>query len=423
VAPHADTELVSKDSVLSRWRARTVGLLRDVPTLVVDAGIALACYVAAVATALSLNCTQWWVMLLAALASLPLIWRRRYPIPVTAALGVGTTGLALAHATEGVPFGQLVATYTFASLSGPPGRLLGVLGTVVGVFVSMVIPSAPVTAFPVVGTGFAGAYALGTGVRARRDRIALLEERTRLLAKEQAVTAAQERERIARDMHDILAHSVSLIVVQAEAGPVVLRSDPDRAEAAFDTIAATGREALAQLRRALGVLRAEEASRHPQPDLGALPALAQAGREAGLEVSLEQHGAPRPVPAEVGAAAYRVVQESLTNVIKHAQASRVWIRLEWDGDHLRVDVRDDGRGRAGPGGSDGHGRERNAGQGPGGGNGRASGPPDGAAGGQGLVGMRERVAACGGRLSAGPSQDGGGFRVAATLPAPAGPDA
>jgi signal transduction histidine kinase len=406
---------VSKDSVLPRWRDRTVALLRDIPPLVVDAGIALACYVAAVATAANHDRAQWWVMLLAAVASLPLIWRRRYPITVTVVLGAGTVGLALSHAIEQVPFGQLVATYTFASLSGPVGRLTGVLGTVVGVSLSLVIPGTPVTAFPAVGTAFTGAYALGTGVRARRDRIALLEERTRRLAEEHVAAAAQERERIARDMHDILAHSVSLIVVQAEAGPVVLRSDPDRAEAAFDTIAATGREALTQLRRALGVLRAEEASRHPQPDLGGLPALAQAGREAGLEVSLEQHGGPRPVPAEVESAAYRVVQESLTNVIKHARASRVWIRLDWDGDDLRVDVRDDGKGRSGDG--EGRGRDHRAGPGPSGGNGRASGPPDGAAGGQGLVGMRERVAACGGRLSTGPGPDGSGFRVAATLPA------
>jgi signal transduction histidine kinase len=408
---------VSKDGLVTRWRDRIVALLRDIPPLVVDTGIALACYVAAVATAANHRHATWWVILLAAVASLPLIWRRRYPLPVTVVLGIGTVGLAWGHAIEQVPFGQLVATYTFASLSTPAGRLTGVLGTVIGVFLSLVIPGTPVTALPAIGTAFTGAYALGTGVRARRDRIALLEERTRRLAEEQVAAAAQERERIARDMHDILAHSVSLIVVQAEAGPVVLRSDPDRAEAAFDTIAATGREALAQLRRALGVLRADEASRHPQPDLGGLPALAQAGREAGLEVSLEQHGGPRPVPAEVESAAYRVVQESLTNVIKHARASRVWIRLDWDGEGLRVDVRDDGQGRGDAGGSDGRVRDHRAGPAPSGGNGRASGPPDGAAGGQGLVGMRERVAACGGRLSTGPGPDGSGFRVAAVLPA------
>jgi signal transduction histidine kinase len=360
--------------------------IRALPPLAVDVGIAIACYGAAIANAVDRGRISWWVTLLAAGASLPLIWRRRAPILVTAVTGVGTLALALADATGQLPYGQLVATCTFASLCTAFWRLVGVLGTTAGVTASLAIPREKLAAWAVVVAAFAGAYALGTSARARRDRIALLEERAHRLAESNAAAAAQERERIARDMHDILAHSISLVVVQAEAGPVVVRSDPDRAERVFDNIATAGREALEQLRRTLGMLRGSD-TRAPQPDLGELSTLAEQGRRAGLEVSLEQYGQARPAAAEVEVAAYRMVQESLTNTIKHAQAKRVWIRLDWDTDALRLDIRDDGHG--------------------------PTGEP---AGGHGLIGMRERVAACGGRLRVGPGPDGTGFQVAATLP-------
>jgi signal transduction histidine kinase len=361
---------------------------RALPPLAVDTGIALVCFGAAVASALDRRGeVRWWVVLLAMLANLPLIWRRRFPITVTAVCGIGTTALSVAEVAGQVPFGQLVATYTFAAFSPPLWRLIGVLGSVGGIAVSMLVPRQPAFVAAVVVAAFVAAYALGTSTRARRDRIALLEERTRRLAESHAAAAAGERERIARDMHDILAHAMSLVVVQAEAGPVVVRSDPARAEAAFDNIAAAGREALAQLRRTLGVLRAEERAMHPQPELSGLSTLAEQGRQAGLDVSLEQHGEPRPMPVEAEVAAYRMVQESLTNTIKHANASRVWITLDWETERLRLAVTDDGAGASGDG-----------------------------AGGHGLVGMRERVTACGGLLSTGPGPDGAGFRVVATLP-------
>lgn len=367
--------------------------LRALPPLAVDTGIAVVCYGATVAAAFDKDHASGPAFLLAALASLPLVWRRRYPIPVTVLTGAGTVGLALIEALGHLPFSQVVATYTFASLCTPLGRLVGVLGTAAGITVSMLVPQEPVTVVGIVVAIFAAAYALGTSARARRDRIALLEERTRRLAESHAAAAAQERERIARDMHDILAHSISLIVVQAEAGPVVVRTKPDRAEAAFDTIARTGRDALAQLRRTLGILRGGQSggedSRQPQPDLGGIAALAEQGRRAGLEVSLEEHGQARPLPAEVAVTAYRMVQESLTNTLKHAAASRFWIRLYWDTDQLRVDVWDNGRGPRGETDNGGH----------------------------GLVGMRERVAACGGQLAIGQGSDGAGFHVTATLPA------
>jgi signal transduction histidine kinase len=370
---------------------------RDVPPLVVDAAIAGACVLSVTVVALVDDRLQWWVVALATLNALPLIWRRRYPFTVTAVTGAFTTWLAIADVLGDLPAAQLVATYTFAALCPPLRRLIAMLGTVAGVSVSILVPHEEVLAIGEAMIMFTVAYALGTSARARRNRIAMLEERAQRLAEEQAATATRERERIAREMHDILAHSMSLVVVQAEAGPVAVRTDPDKAEQVFDTISATARDALAQLRRALGVLRADrpdeagEATRVPQPDLDALPPLVAGVRQAGLAATLEEHGDRRAVPPDLAATAYRIVQESLTNTVKHARASQVRVRLDWRERALRLEVRDDGRGPA-------------AGNG---------GP-----GGRGLVGMRERVAAAGGELSAGPGEDGTGFRVSASLPLP-----
>jgi signal transduction histidine kinase len=305
---------------------------------------------------------------------------------VTTISGVTTTWLAIPGAAGDLPAAQLVVTYTFAALCPPVERLVAVAGTVLGITLSIVIPQESVLNLGVVGIAFAMAYALGTAARARRDRITMLEERTRRLAGEQDAAATRERERIAREMHDILAHSMSMVVIQAEAGPVAVRTDPDKAEEVFDTISETAREALAQLRRALGVLRADSAERRPQPGLDALPELVAGVRRTGLTVTLEQDGEPRPVPTDLAATAYRIVQESLTNTVRHAAASSVRVRLGWRAGALRLEVYDDGSGPAGDG--DGH----------------------------GLVGMRERVAAVGGELSLGPGPGGIGYRVAASLP-------
>jgi signal transduction histidine kinase len=361
---------------------------RRLPPFAVDVVIAAVCWVNVVIQALIDGHLTWQIGLLATANALPLLWRRRYPVSVTAISGLSTTWLAIVGTAGDLPAAQLVATYTFAALCPPLGRLIGVAGTVVGITLSIVIPKDDVLNLGVVGIAFAVAYALGTAARARRDRIAMLEERTRRLAGEQDATAIRERERIAREMHDILAHSMSMVVIQAEAGPVAVRTDPDKAEEVFDTISATAREALQQLRRALGVLRSEEAARRPQPGLDALPELVAGIRRTGLAVTLEEDGEARAVPPDVAAAAYRIVQESLTNAVKHAAASSVRVRLGWRDRALRLEVCDDGRGPADT-------REP---------------------GGHGLIGMRERVTAAGGELSLGPGPGGVGYRVAASLP-------
>jgi signal transduction histidine kinase len=365
--------------------------------MAVDTAVALLCYAATALPMIDESPRRPWVFALAALGSFPLAWRRRYPIAVALAVGAGTIALSLLHLLHDIPYGQVVATYTFASLSPPLLRLIGIAGTALGIAVSLLAGgTSKLWDIGYVGVAFVAAYAVGTGARARRDRIAMLEERERRLAGAHEAAAARERERIGRDMHDILAHSISLIVVQAEAGPVVVRSDPDRAEAVFDAIAVTGRDALGQLRRTLGLLRSDGAARAPAPELDGVAHLVAQARTAGLSATVDETGQRRPVPPEVAGAAYRIVQESLTNTLKHAGARSVRVGLRWQEAALRVEVADDGRG-----------------------------PSAGDAAGHGLIGMRERVAACGGSLSTGTGADGTGFLVTATLPvAPAvAPDA
>ncbi|MBC6462558.1 sensor histidine kinase [Actinomadura sp. HBU206391] len=369
-----------------RLAARAGGL----PPLAVDTVIAAVCWINVVLQAAVDQRLQWWVPIMATANSLPLLWRRRHPFWVTMIIGVGTTWLALAGVLGDLPPAQLVATYTFAALCPPTERLIAVAGTVVGISMSILIPEDEVLNLGPVGIAFAVAYALGTGARARRDRIAMLEERARRLDEEQDAAAARERQRIAREMHDIIAHSMSMIAIQAEAGPVAVRSDPDKAEQVFDTISATARDALAQLRRALGVLRSDEWTRRPQPGLETLPTLVADVRNTGLAVTLHEDGRPRQVSPDLAVTAYRVVQESLTNTVKHAAASSVQVRLGWRDDALRLEVCDDGRGLAGAGDTGGH----------------------------GLVGMRERVAAVGGELTLEPGPDGMGLCVVASLPVP-----
>jgi signal transduction histidine kinase len=235
---------------------------------------------------------------------------------------------------------------------------------------------------------------LGALARSGRARARALEEKAAQLEREREADAAravaEERARIARDMHDVLAHAVSIMVVQAEAGPVVVRSDPGRAEQALDAIAAAGRDAMVQLQRMLGVLNAEDsgAIRAPHPTLEAIPALVAQVRHTDLRVELRTTGERRPLSGDVEAAAYRIVQEALTNTVRHAAASLATVRLDWEADDLAIAVTDDGQGQ----------------------------PPARVwTGGHGLIGIHERAAACGGRADTGPAP-GGGFQVTARLP-------
>jgi signal transduction histidine kinase len=210
------------------------------------------------------------------------------------------------------------------------------------------------------------------------------------------LAAAAERARIARELHDVVAHSLSVVIAQADGGRYAAEQDPRAATAALHTIARTAREAQAEMRRALGILSERPgAPMHPQPGIGELASLVARTREAGLAVELTEEGRPRDLTPAAGVTVYRVVQEALTNVLKHAgPEATAYVTLGWEPDRVTLVVRDDGSGAAAR--DDGRGR--------------------------GLVGMRERVEPRGGTLLAGPHPDGG-FEVRAAIPAEAAPAA
>ncbi|MEU3201204.1 MULTISPECIES: sensor histidine kinase [unclassified Streptomyces] len=342
----------------------------------------------------------WRGWLLGAGTALPLIWRRRAPCVAACAVSVATPAQALLHAPPpDVMYGGMVVLYTLATVGKPWQRRMMLVCWVIGVVATMQHQSNKEPfeyAFHLMG--IICAYALGMLTRVQRAYTTELEDRARRLERERAADTAraraEERSRIARDMHDILAHAVSLMVVQAEAGPVVVRKDPERAEATFDTIAATGRDAMAQLRKILGVLKEEQERangtavlRLPQPSVTALPGLIrQVGESTGLSVELRTTGEPCPLSSDTEVAVYRVVQEALTNTVKHARASRAVVVLHWSEERLTLTVTDDGRG------------------------------PSSSQGGHGLIGIRERAVACGGDAETGSGPDGG-FRVLVRLPA------
>ncbi|OPG12916.1 sensor histidine kinase [Microbispora sp. GKU 823] len=340
----------------------------------------------------------WWAVTLAVLMSVPVLWRRRAVLPVGAVVGCATTILAIAakslpHSATLLllPYGVLVFTYTFAAADlSRAWRAAGIAGLAAGVAVSLVVPHEDLETYRYLLTAIVAAYALGVGARARRSGREAEREREARIREERAAAVARERTRIARDMHDIVTHSVGLMVIQAETGPLVARDHPEKAEAVFEAIAEAGRDAIGQLRLILGALRGSEApggpapARGPQPGLDALPGLLDNARRAGLDVSADVRGEPRRLPSDVDIAAYRIIQEALTNTIRHAGASTVRVGLHWSGDTLDVEVADDGRG----------GRELREGH--------------------GMIGMRERVTACGGRLAVRPGNPG--LTVTATLP-------
>lgn len=258
------------------------------------------------------------------------------------------------------------------------------------------------------------AWSLGSLRRIRLQQVASLEERARLmdLEREQELRLATsgERARIAREMHDVVAHSLSVVIAQADGGRYAGRKEPEAALGALEAIASTGRQALTDMRGLLGVLRDDRRTDlAPQPDASTIPELVADVRASGLDVDLLVEGQPRMLPTGPGLAAYRIVQESLTNVLKHAgPASRAWVTLRWFEGHLDLSVIDDGRG-AGAAVS----------------NGSPNVPLVDALGhpaeghGQGVLGMQERATLYGGQFFAAP-RSGGGFGVHAWIPYPQG---
>ena len=333
--------------------------------------------------------------------TVPVAFRRRRPIAAVLTMALA---LLLATALGGAPTQSTGIVALIALVSGAymlgartQGRVLaaGTIALIVALAADAIAEESQTVSALLFFTFFVVGLPVAAG-QATRSRAQLADELAdRAVALERArggeaqAAVQEERARIARELHDVVAHDVSVMVVQAAAAKRIVEREPDRAEEAIVSIEGTGREALAEMRRLLGVLRRgdEDLALAPQPSLSRVDALLARTRAAGLDVALERSGDDAPLPAGVDLAAYRVVQEALANVVRHAGAEHATVRLTYDPRAVVVEVVDDGRGAANGGGKAGH----------------------------GLIGLRERVDLYGGDFEAGPRAEGG-FGVRARLP-------
>jgi signal transduction histidine kinase len=364
-----------------------------------DIALTAAVLVAAVAESLlldGLTGPRWANVLLAAAMSVLLLWRRNHPLATALALAA----LAVPMAALATDPSELVATFfpllilAYGGGAYADGRSgLLVIAALFAAIVAVALPSEDATASDVYFPGLIVilCWLGGRTVRLRTRHAADLHEVAALAAEQRERDAQQavagERRRIAREMHDVVAHSISIMVVQAGGARRILATDPARAEHAAARIRHAGSDALAEMDILLGVLETVP-ERTAQPTLDGLDHLIARTREAGLPVTLEVKGVQRSLPAGAELAVYRVVQEALTNAIKHAGGATTRVELTWGDEALELRVAD--RGDGGP-------------------------SPRLAGAGHGLVGMRERIRVYGGELEAGP-RPGGGFEVVARLP-------
>jgi len=330
------------------------------------------------------------------LGTLPLLWRRQAAIPVFA-VSSATFLLyeALGYALPPLPFAPLIALYTVAATRALGASAAAVGGMLLGVTAVEALQNGLVAddKFLAYFISTVAAWTLGYGMQVNRARIAQAEEAAAQLTREQAGrtqrAVRQEQRRIARELHDVVAHNVCLIVAQAAAAGRVRPVGPDQARRTLGSIERIGREALAEMRLLLHVLGSDDGGgteRTPQPRLDRLPALVTQLEQAGLPVQLTVQGTPHPLPTAIELNAYRIVQEALTNCLKHAGPARAEVILRYQPDALILHVRDSGTGN-----------------------------PDGVIPGNGIVGMRQRAALLGGTLAVGP-QPTGGFLITAEIP-------
>ncbi|AKU15566.1 sensor histidine kinase [Luteipulveratus mongoliensis] len=337
----------------------------------------------------------WWGYAIVLGECLPLVVRRRWPFQVVFITGILTAIYGLSDLPDPqIEYAGLVALYSCAAhASRKQSNIAAVIAAVVIVGSLAADPRADTEDYTVTLLIFTTAWLLGDAARRRREIAAVLTQRTEQLERtrsaESAAAVSAERNRIAREMHDVVAHHLSMMVVQAEAGAATAQRDPARAEQVFDAIGGAGKQALREMRRLLGVLKQDgPAELAPQPSAAEIPSLVDGVRSAGLDVDLQVEGeAPSLAPA-ADLAVYRVVQESLTNCIRHAHASRAVVVVRYDAGAVRITVSDNGTGGSvSPGGGGGH----------------------------GLISMRERVGLVGGTIEAGPAE-GGGWQVHAVVP-------
>ena len=332
--------------------------------------------------------------------TLPLGLRRVAPpgslAVITAAIGLHAA-LGYDHIQAGTAasfFGVSSAAYLTDNRRALVALLLGAVG--IGVFYTTSrVPLDNYGCITTSGVWLAG-WIMGSSFRIRRRHAAAVERRAEVLEQDSEARAreavADERSRITRELHDIIGHTLNLIVVQASAAQRVIGSTPDRAAESLASIESTASQSLSDIERMLGILdpsQSDEIPFSPQPGLGQVDRLAEQFTQAGLPVEVNVAGEPHKLPTSLDLSAYRIVQEALTNALKHAGPTRVRVAISYLADKLELEIVDDGQGS----GDDWH----NAG------------------GGRGLIGMRERVSLFGGELDVGPAAEGG-FRVYASLP-------
>jgi signal transduction histidine kinase len=348
-----------------------------------------------VATVSELGRARGLVAAGAVLMTIPLFWRRRWPLAVTLVVIAGLILVGDGADNTTFPMGSmLVVAYAGGAYADTRNAALS-LGALLGFLaVALVLIDDTPADFVFLAVILGAVWIAGRGIRSRQQRAEVLADRATLLEHERDAKAraavAEERVRIARELHDVVAHGISVMVLQARGGRRMVGSEPAEAEGAFDSIEATGREALGEMRRLLGMLRQddEELALAPQPSMQHLDALVERVRAAGLPVELSVEGEPPELSPGVDLSAYRIVQEALTNALKHAGPARARVTVRYRRDELELEIADDGTGPATNGDSPG---------------------------GHGLAGMRERVEMFGGDLRAA-SPDDGGFALRARLP-------
>lgn len=353
-----------------------------------------------------------WAVLLLFGTTLPLAFRRTQPLPVLAVVGVCAVGYAfIGYPQTPIVFGVLAASFSVASYCERRESVIAA-ALVMAIVAGLVVPAAltrdsgdRVTFAIIVALGnvivFGTAWILGDNMRTRRAYLQSLETRAQRLEREREERAREavrlERARMARELHDVIAHHVGVMLVQTSGARAVLAKDPATASEAMRTVERTGREVMAEMRHLLGVLRQSDDTMDesvPLPGVAMIGELVEQAADAGIRATYRVRGPAHPLPTGLDLSVYRIVQEALTNVMKHAPGALTEVTVEFADDQLEVSIVDDGAGRPARVGA---------------------GTPQ-AGHGYGLVGMAERVATFDGDLRAGPLADGG-FAVVATLPA------
>ena len=340
----------------------------------------------------------WLAVVLVAAQAVPLAWRRRFPVVVALVIGAARVGYdRIGFGFAPFPLGPAIAFYTIIERKGPVWRWIAVVLSATGITLSEASPGhdqpydATIQALIFLTAWGAGLLSRASGANLRAAR-ARAERAEAELDREAARAAEVERSRIARELHDVVAHHVSLMAVQAEAAASLLPGKPEQASRSVQIVGDTARQALTELRRLLGVLRApaEPPDTMPSASLADLGPVLDQVREAGMPVELDVLGTPFPLAPSIEVTAFRIVQEALTNTLRHTAAPRACVTVRYEPGFVTVAVTDRGPRREPPAAVNGSGL--------------------------GLAGIAERVASCGGNLAVGPTAEDG-FAVTARLPA------